>query len=240
MILEEYRAPSHENNREHASKLWASYLSQTDRIDKIFVENWKGDTEGTLIFVSHRLSLIYAQTGLFAAVVAGFIIESYKNLSRNPNDLMIAALANISSQLASTEKDSDRLPFIVPSPNSFSPDASALRVNICWTCSLCLSIICALGATLVQQWSRSYVQATQDLHSSACDRGRVRAFLFGGVRRFYMLEIAQTIPLILHASVFLFFSGLVDFFRPINLGVSRVLLVLVACSGAIYLLLTIL
>lgn len=33
------------------SKVWSVYLSEADRQDKALAENWKGDTEGILIFV---------------------------------------------------------------------------------------------------------------------------------------------------------------------------------------------
>lgn len=39
-----------------SNKVWSVYLSKADRQDKVLAENWKGDTEGILIFVcpSHR------------------------------------------------------------------------------------------------------------------------------------------------------------------------------------------
>lgn len=34
-----------------SGKVWSVYLSEADRQDKALAENWKGDTEGILIFV---------------------------------------------------------------------------------------------------------------------------------------------------------------------------------------------
>lgn len=34
-----------------SGKVWSVYLSEADRLDRALAENWKGDTEGILIFV---------------------------------------------------------------------------------------------------------------------------------------------------------------------------------------------
>ncbi|KAI0266177.1 hypothetical protein BC834DRAFT_824153, partial [Gloeopeniophorella convolvens] len=76
-------------------------------------------------------------TGLFSAALATFLVESYQNLS--------PAAGDTSQQSA----------------ENFTPSSSAVRVNVLWFLSLVLSLICALTATLVQQWSRRYQQLTQ-------------------------------------------------------------------------------
>lgn len=43
----------------------------------------------------------------------------------------------------------------------FTADNNAVRVNYCWFLSLTFGLICALAATLVQQWARSYLQAIE-------------------------------------------------------------------------------
>lgn len=37
-----------------SGKVWSVYLSEAERQDKALAENWKGDTEGILIFVCIR------------------------------------------------------------------------------------------------------------------------------------------------------------------------------------------
>jgi Family of unknown function (DUF6535) len=71
-----------------SGKVWSIYLSEAGRQDRALAENWKGDTEGILIFVRIVLTLRSSPTqgsdfglpksGLFAATVAASIIESYK------------------------------------------------------------------------------------------------------------------------------------------------------------------
>lgn len=39
-----------------SGKVWSVYLSEAERVDRALAENWKGDTEGILIFVRIVLS----------------------------------------------------------------------------------------------------------------------------------------------------------------------------------------
>ncbi|KAJ7217578.1 hypothetical protein B0H12DRAFT_331968 [Mycena haematopus] len=39
-----------------ASKLWAIYISEAEKYDRVLVESWKSDMEGLLIFVGSSLS----------------------------------------------------------------------------------------------------------------------------------------------------------------------------------------
>jgi hypothetical protein len=114
-----------------------------------------------------------------------------------------------------------------------------LRVNILWCLSLTLSVACALAATLVQQWARKYLLATQ-IPSSPQRRARVRTYLFQGVLRFRLGTIATAVPFLLHASVFLFFAGLIEFLFQINHVLAWVLLGCVLTGVKIYMVLTVL
>ena len=112
-------------------------------------------------------------------------------------------------------------------------------VNILWVLSLSLSVICALAATLVQQWARKYLLATQ-LPSYPQRRARVRTYLFQGVLRFRLDAVANAVPFLLHASVFLFFAGLVEFLFQVNNALAYALLGVVFFGGKLYFILTIL
>lgn len=57
---------------------------------------------------------------------------------------------------------------------------------------------------------------------------------------FKMTTLVEGIPTLLHLSVFLFFAGLVEFLFPINRAVAITILVVVAASGAVYAVITIL
>jgi len=114
-----------------------------------------------------------------------------------------------------------------------------VRVNILWVLSLALSVTCALAATLVQEWARRYLLTTQ-IPSLPQRRARVHTYLFQGVLRFRLGTVATAVPFLLHASVFLFFAGLIEFFFNINLLLAWVLLGCVFIGFKIYLVLTLL
>jgi Family of unknown function (DUF6535) len=177
------------------------------------------------------------QTGLFSATVATFIIESYKQLQPSSSDTTVLLLAQISQQLTAL---SSGTPISVPSglpSQSFRPSASAVRVNTFWFLSLVLSLTCALLATLMQQWVRRYLQVTQRWYGPY-KRARIRTFFAEGVEQFGLPRAVEALPALLHASVFLFFAGLVDFLININHTVAFSLLSAVAAAASAYFLST--
>lgn len=208
-----------------SAQLWGVVFKDSEKYDKTLAESWKGDMDGILFF-----------TGLFAATVAAFIIDGYKYLIRSSSDTTNQLLTQISQQLSASASASTPPPFSLP---SFDVPASMLRVNIFWFFSLTLSIACALAATLVQQWARRYLLTTQ-IPSSSQRRARVRAYLFQGVLRFRLGTIANAVPFLLHASVFLFLAGLIEFLFQINRVLAWVLLGWVFIGAKIYLVLTLL
>ena len=234
------------NYGDSSDKIFSVYLSQADKFDKEQSESWKGDTEGILVFVRPSASFLHLrlismnvyQTGLFSATVAAFIIESYKQLQPSSSDTTVLLLAQISRQLTAL---STGTPIVVPSglpSQSFRPPASAIRVNTFWFISLVLSLTCALLATLMQQWVRRYIQVTQRWYAPY-KRARIRTFFAEGVEQFGLPRAVEALPALLHAAVFLFFAGLVDFMININHSVAFPLLSAVAVAASAYLLSTV-
>ncbi|KAH9010777.1 hypothetical protein EDB85DRAFT_1189429 [Lactarius pseudohatsudake] len=217
-----------ENYGDSSGRLWMLYLTEAEKEDKEITENWKGDTEGILVF-----------TGLFSATVATFIIESYKQLSLDSGVTTNALLTQISQQLADT---SNGTPFAgVGAQNSlpFKPTASAVRVNVMWFLSLVLSLTCALSATLMQQWARRYQELARR-RGAPHKRARMRAYIFDGIKGFRMTRAIEAMPMLLHLSVFLFFAGLIEFLIPINTTVAYFTLGWIALFALAYVILTIL
>ncbi|KAJ7249082.1 hypothetical protein B0H12DRAFT_1301064, partial [Mycena haematopus] len=68
-----------------ASKLWAMYISEAEKYNRVLVESWKSDMEGLLIFAA-----------LFSAALTAFIIESYLSLNPDSGDLTVQLLEQIS------------------------------------------------------------------------------------------------------------------------------------------------
>ncbi|KAJ7435959.1 hypothetical protein B0H11DRAFT_666686 [Mycena galericulata] len=184
------------------AKLWAVDISEAEKYDKALVESWRSDIDGLLVFA-----------GLFSASLTAFLTESYQTLTPDHGDRTIAILTQISLQLSASANGS-----LVELPTAsavFAPSAASLVCNAFWFLSLGLSLFCALIATLVEQWARDFIQKT-DMRPSPIIRGRIYAYLYYGLRRFNMHAFVEIIPVLLHASLILFFAGLVAFLQPVN------------------------
>lgn len=217
-------------NDDHPSgKIWSVYVSEAEKEDKALAESWKGDMEGLLIFA-----------GLFSACVTTFIVEGYKYLLQDPNNTTNMLLMQISTQLAAMSNASllNTSELIVRQP-TFRPSTSALRFNAFWFLSLAFSLSCALSATLVQQWSRYYLQAI-DRRSAPHHRARIRSYLHEGIITFKMTAVVEAIPSLLHISVFLFLAGLVEFLMSVNHLIANITLVAGVICGTMYTIITIL
>ncbi|KAJ7157346.1 hypothetical protein C8R46DRAFT_832313, partial [Mycena filopes] len=206
---------------------WSIYLWQAKRYDRALVESWRDSVTGILIFA-----------GLFSAVVTGFIVEGYKTLQPDPADSTNHLLAQISLQLAHMSNGINGSFVLSPVPQT-SPAKSALACNILWFTSLGLSLSCALIATLVGQWTQEFLHLTER-HSAPVVGARLMSYLYYGIRRYNMHTIVAIIPLLLHASLFLFFAGLVAFLVPINIAVMSASAAVFFIFTVAYLTLTIL
>ncbi|KAJ6494357.1 hypothetical protein C8R45DRAFT_824598, partial [Mycena sanguinolenta] len=182
-------------------KIWSIYVGEAERYDAALVESWKADMEGMLIF-----------SGLFSASLTAFLIESYKDLQPDSGDQTVAGIALLSRQLAAIASDTT---FVLPPSPTFTPTAGSLWCNALWFISLSLSLTCALLVTLVEQWAREFLHKTE-MRPSPLRRARVFSFLYFGLKHFRMHTIVDAIPFLLHASLLLFFAGLVAFLLPVN------------------------
>ncbi|KAI0291772.1 hypothetical protein B0F90DRAFT_1610799, partial [Multifurca ochricompacta] len=174
-------------------KVWKLYESEADKHDIELAETWKGETDAMLIF-----------TGLFSAVVSAFIIETYKTLLPDTGSATVALLTQLVAQSSGSSASS---------PSAVSASAAsttAIRINILMFLSLFLSLTCALMSTLIQQWTREYLQYSR-LSAPPHKRGRVRAYLFQGLTKFQMRRVVESIPVLLHLSVFIFFFAFGEF-----------------------------
>jgi hypothetical protein len=163
-----------------------------------------------------------------------FIVESYKKLSPDSGDTTTSLLTQISQQLSGFRNNA------YPPPQeaaAFSPSLAILFVNALWFLSLVIAIVSAFYLMLVQQWIRRYTQTLAELTR---DQDRVRSCLFLGTQKYRMSHAIGLIPIPLHISVFLFFSGLIIFLFTISNAIAIVLTAAVVLIGLLYMVLTIL
>ena len=84
-----------------------------------------------------------------------------------------------------------------------------------------MSLTGALLAVFIQQWAQSYLQATGE-RLGPKDRARIRAFYWEGLEKLHLHRVTRAVPILIHASLFLFFSGLPVFLFNINRTVFSV------------------
>lgn len=219
----EPKAPSNPASGDPSTKMWLLSISQADKYDAAIAEAWKADMDGILIY-----------TGVFSATVAAFLIESYKYLKPDPSEVSSRLLQQVTRELVGISNGSS---LTLPTLDPFTPQRYAVRVNILWFLSLCISLSCGLLATLVQQWVRRCLKLIR-YSETPVHRVRVRTFLFFGIEEFQVRMIVENISLLLHVAIFLFFFGLVDFLLAFNNEVAEVVRAAICLFAAIYIILT--
>ncbi|KAJ7160708.1 hypothetical protein C8R46DRAFT_1194209 [Mycena filopes] len=223
--IPEERRREYDSDEAASAKLWSVYISEAEKYDGALVESWKSDMEGLLIFAA-----------LFSAILTAFIIESYKSLNPDSGDVTVELLGQISQQLAAAANGTV---FHIPPRSHFAPPASSIVCNAFWFISLGLSLACALIATLVQQWARDFLHKTK-IQSAPVMRARTFSYFYYGLKRFGMHRTVEIIPLLLHASLVLFFTGLVAFLIPVNAVLTIISSLILLLIGGVYLTLTLL
>ncbi|KAI0028191.1 hypothetical protein K488DRAFT_12581, partial [Vararia minispora EC-137] len=197
--------------------------------DRALVEGWKGDMDGILIFA-----------GLFSAVITAFTAVSYQWLQPDNSAVTAFALLVANGMNTSTfpcPNDDPNRPCLAINTNPNEP--FPLVVNACWLLSLVFSLSCALAATLIQQWARTYIHSTQD-ESTPHARARRRTYTLRGARKFRIQTVVEGVPMLLHTSLVLFLSGLIVFLWQANSVLAIVVLICVVLFIIVYLTLTIL
>jgi hypothetical protein len=154
---------------------------------------------------------------------------SIQDIRQNPQDISNFYLENTYKATINPNLSSS----LPTSPPSFSPPHWAVCVNSLWFLSLVISLTCALLATFLQQWARRYLKLTQTRYKPH-KRARIRAFYFEGVDKCLLSWVVETLPTLLHISLFLFFAGLVVFLSNVNLTIFKVVLSWVAICAALY------
>ena len=144
----------------------------------------------------------------------------------------VQILAQISQQIASI---GTQIPLNVTQPLPypiFHPSASDRRVNVFWLMSLVSSLSASLLATVVQQWTRSYLHVYQR-SKNPLKTARIQMILSEGLELMPMM--AEAAPGLIHVSVFLFFAGLADAILNINTTAGVTTVVPIIICGFFYL-----
>jgi len=174
------------------------------------------------------------QTGLFSAVLAALVVVSVQDIRPNPQDTSAFYLEKMYELQADPNASRPSVPSPLAKPPAFSPPRYAIWVNSLWFLSLVISLTCAMLATLLQQWARRYIRATQLPRCSPEKRARMHAFFANGVKKFHADWAVEALPASIHLSLLTFFAGLLIFLHNVNHTVFSVVLCGVAFSSAVY------
>ncbi len=154
----------------------------------------------------------------------------------------VALLAQISNQVSSIAPQVSSIAPQVSIPSTpplpypdFTPNSSDVRVNAFWFMSLVFSLSAALLATLVQQWVRDYMHVFQR-YSNPLKSARLRQYLYEGAEGWYMPLVAESVPGLVHVSLFLFFLGLGDSLLALNTTIGIATIVPITICGLLYVL----
>ncbi|KAF8271299.1 hypothetical protein EI94DRAFT_1540211, partial [Lactarius quietus] len=120
---------------------WKLYVSEAEENDQKLVDSLSGDTNSMLIL-----------NGLFSAIVASFIVETYHSLQPDNGQQTVDLLSQLVSGPNSTQSSSPSS----SNTQSFTPPNIAIRLNILMFLSLFLNMISVLASVLIQQWCREF------------------------------------------------------------------------------------
>ena len=207
-------------------------MTETEAEDKELVQSWKTGLDSLLVFVRVPISHFFGaksktfQAGLFAGVLAAFLLESRKGLQDDPQQVL---LQEINRALRNESSTSAPLPF--------QPTTSSLSVNFLWFISLTLTLSGALSAVIAKGWIDTYLPASAGKSfEDACERHlRVtRAY------QWHLDGILALIPLLLQLSLLLFLAGLAIFVLGDSKSIGAAVLALIALTTVVYTVVTVL
>ena len=144
---------------------------------------------------------------MFSAVITAFIIESYKNLQQQPEDLTNQILIQLSAQIASLSLNNNLINSTVPSftTPTFQKPQYTILLNTLWLLSLVISLITASLGILIKQWLHELL--SYDTHDPK-ERLKLRFFREAGLERWKIFALASALPLLLQIALLLFLIGL--------------------------------
>jgi hypothetical protein len=160
------------------------------------------------------------QSGLFAGVVASFLVDSQDTLQEDPQDTflreILITLRNISSD---------------PPPLPFERSPFDVTANYLWSVSLTLTLVGALGGVLAKEWLTEYAPPTRGMSATdACNR-HLRALRS---HQWYLGKVIAAIPLVVQLALVLFLIALALSFWDNELGIGVTIIVLTFVAVLLY------
>lgn len=103
-------------------------------------------------------------------------------------------------------------------------------VNGLWFAALSCSLATALISMLAKQW----LQITPDMSGSPRSRARQRQRRHMQLQNWHVLVVINSLPLLLHAALLLFFAGLIVFLWSGNIAITAAIFAIVGLAYTFY------
>ncbi|KAL1721872.1 hypothetical protein EV715DRAFT_194140, partial [Schizophyllum commune] len=190
--------------------------------DNSLCQSWRDEIESFMVFA-----------GLFSAVLTAFIMESYKWLMVEPDDISTDYLRQILAVLSHVDVTAVR----TISRETPLPSDVMTRINGFWFSSLTLSLTSALVGIVSKQWLREFLRDTGHSHQTNL---AVRQVKYDGLTEWYVGAVIATIPLLLQSALFLFLAGVIDLLWHLQKGVAILISILCSTTMLFFLITTIL
>ncbi|KAL1710360.1 hypothetical protein EV121DRAFT_266634 [Schizophyllum commune] len=170
-------------------------------------QSWRDEIESFMVFA-----------GLFSAVLTAFIMESYKWLMVEPDDISADYLRQILALLSHVDVTSVKtISRATPLPSDVMT-----RINGFWFSSLTLSLTSALVGIVSKQWLREFLRDTGHSHQTNL---AVRQVKYDGLTE---------------CALFLFLAGVIDLLWHLQKGVAILISILCSSTMLFFLVTTIL
>ncbi|KAK0231494.1 hypothetical protein IW262DRAFT_1260748, partial [Armillaria fumosa] len=202
-----------------AARVWRTYLEECAASDGEMVEGWRDGLDVLLVFA-----------GLFSAVVTTFVAQTSQSLQVDYGEvttLLLIELINVQRSASNGSPVND----VPRSDLTFHPSTSDSWANGLWFTSLSLSLTAALFAVLTKQWIHQYLSVPS---GTPRDRCRVRQFRYMGLQQWGVGLIIGLLPVLMSASLAVFFVGLVVFIIPLRVSIASVVGAITLVSFSAY------
>jgi hypothetical protein len=148
----------------------------------------------------------------------------------DPVDETNELLWNITKLLPNNTLAGQNLHFADQDPPNPS-DGQIQWVTGLWFTALACSLSTALISMLAKQWLYAY---TRGISGTPRDRARKRQNRFIQFRKWHVLTVVNSLPLLLHAALFLFFGGVVGLLWRGELALSVATVIIIALAYIFY------
>ncbi|KAL1743414.1 hypothetical protein HDZ31DRAFT_25336, partial [Schizophyllum fasciatum] len=190
------------------ARFWRILLDEAHVYDLEKIDEWRDSLDVLLVFSSQALQPNYGQISVSLLTELIAIQRALANGSPvNDTSLSRGTLASVAAS---------------------TPDRWC---NGFWFISLALSLSAALMAVLVKQWLQAY---NTSISGTPKHQALVRQFRLIGIQRWKVGLIVGLLPMLLHASLLLFFIGLSLFVFAFDSAIAWVIISLTILVYALY------